>query len=89
MEQSNGVDQVLMMPVRFGLGYDLAAAANAVGITSGKKCYWGGWGGSLILNDLDNRITFTYMMNRMQAGLVGNETSIALIAALNEIVASH
>lgn len=86
--QPHGVDQVLMMPVRFGLGYDLAAATNSVGITSGKKCYWGGWGGSLVLNDLDNRITLTYMMNRMQAGFVGNETSIALIAALNKIVGS-
>jgi hypothetical protein len=27
-----------------------------------------------------------YMMNRMQAGLVGNETSFALIAALGEIL---
>lgn len=86
MEQSNGVDQVLMTPNRFGLGYDLASPNNMVGITSGKRCYWGGWGGSLVINDLDNRITMTYMMNRMQAGLVGNETSIALGAALNDIV---
>jgi hypothetical protein len=28
----------------------------------------------------------TYMMNRMRAGLVGNETSVALIAALNQIL---
>ena len=87
VEQSNGVDQVLMTPNRFGLGYDLASPTNMGGVTSGKKCYWGGWGGSLVINDLDNRITFSYMMNRMQAGLVGNETSIALVAALNEIVA--
>lgn len=86
-EQSNGVDQVLMTHNCFGLGYDLAAPTNMVGITSGKKCYWGGWGGSLVLNDLDNRMTFTYMMNRMQAGLVGNETSLALVAALNNILA--
>jgi len=85
-EQSNGVDQVLMTPNRFGLGYGLAAPDNMAGVTSGKKCYWGGWGGSIILNDLDNKITFSYMMNRMQAGLVGNETSLALLAALTEIL---
>ncbi len=86
-EQWHGVDQVLMVPVRFGLGYCLAAADNPVGVTTGKKCFWGGWGGSIVLNDLDNRITLTYMMNRMQAGLVGNETSGALIAALDAITA--
>ncbi len=86
-EQWHGVDQVLMVPVRFGLGYCLAAADNPIGVTTGKKCFWGGWGGSIVLNDLDNRITLTYMMNRMQAGLVGNETSGALIAALDAITA--
>lgn len=87
-EQSHGVDQVLMVPVRFGLGYCLAAADNPVGVTTGKKCFWGGWGGSIVLNDLDNRITLTYMMNRMQEGLVGNETSMALINALDAITAA-
>ncbi len=86
-EQSHGIDQVLMVPVRFGLGYCLAAADNPVGVTTGKKCFWGGWGGSLVLNDLDNRITMSYMMNRMQEGLVGNETSLALVHALDEITA--
>jgi CubicO group peptidase (beta-lactamase class C family) len=84
-EQSDGVDQVLMFPVRFGLGYALAAPDNPVGITTGRKCYWGGWGGSLVLNDLDHRITIAYMMNRMQAGLLGNETSVQLIEALGRI----
>lgn len=87
-EQSHGIDQVLMFPARFGLGYCLAAEDNPVGVTSGKKCFWGGWGGSIVLNDLDNRITMTYMMNRMQEGLVGNETSVALLAALDAITSN-
>lgn len=85
--QSDGVDMVLGMPVRFGLGYALANPNDALGVTSGRVCYWGGWGGSIILNDLDNKITLSYVMNRMQAGLVGNETSVALGAAIREIVA--
>lgn len=84
-QQSDGVDQVLMFPVRFGLGYALSDPANPVGITSGRKCYWGGWGGSLVLNDLDHGITMTYMMNRMQDGLVGNETSVRLVDELQRI----
>ena len=84
--QSNGVDQVLGMPVTFGLGYALANEADALGINSGQVCYWGGWGGSVVINDLDNRVTMAYMMNRMQPGLVGNETSVGLVAALKEIL---
>jgi CubicO group peptidase (beta-lactamase class C family) len=84
--QSEGVDLVLGMPVSFGLGYAIADANDALGIASGRVCYWGGWGGSIVINDLDNRITMTYMMNRMQAGLVGNETSVALIGKLGELI---
>ena len=81
-EQARGVDMVLGTPVRFGLVYNLANPDDAHGITSGMVCYWGGWGGSIVINDLDNHITMAYMMNRMQDGLVGNQTSAALIDAL-------
>lgn len=84
-EQYDGIDQVLGTHNRFGLHYALAAPENPVGLVSGKQCYWGGWGGSVVVNDLDNKITLAYMMNRMQAGLVGNETSVAMVAAMNEI----
>jgi CubicO group peptidase (beta-lactamase class C family) len=86
-EQARGIDMVLGTPVRFGLVYNLANPDDLAGITSGKVCYWGGWGGSVVLNDLDNRITVSYVMNRMQDGLVGNRTSIALVDALAAITA--
>lgn len=84
--QSTGVDLVLGLPVSFGLGYALADPTDAFGVTSGQVCYWGGWGGSIVINDLDHRITMAYMMNRMQAGLVGNNTSVALYTALRSIL---
>ena len=84
--QSNGIDQVLGLPVSFGLGYALANEDDPLGINSGRVCYWGGWGGSIVINDLDNRVTMAYMMNRMQAGLVGNETSVSLVAALDRLL---
>lgn len=84
--QSSGVDLVLGLPVSFGLGYALAHPDDAYGVTSGRVCYWGGWGGSIVVNDLDHRVTMAYMMNRMQAGLVGNETSVALHATLRSIL---
>lgn len=85
-QQSDGVDLVLGLPLRFGLGYALASPTDAFGVTDGRVCYWGGWGGSIVVNDLDHRVTMAYMMNRMQAGLVGNETSVALYAALRSIL---
>ena len=39
----------------------------------GKICFWGGWGGSLILMDLDRRMTIAYMMNKMGAGIIGSD----------------
>ncbi len=84
--QSDGVDLVLGLPVKFGLGYALANEADSLGIDWGRVCYWGGWGGSVVINDLDNRVTMAYMMNRMQDGLVGNETSTALVAELRSIL---
>ncbi|MGY6500991.1 MAG: serine hydrolase domain-containing protein [Acidimicrobiales bacterium] len=85
--QSDGVDLVLGIPIRYGLGYALAHPDDPMGMTAGQVCYWGGWGGSIVVNDVDNHITVAYMMNRMQAGLVGNETSAALLAAYRAIVA--
>ncbi len=79
--QSDGPDLVLGLPFRFGLGYALPGPNDPAGFTEGRVCYWGGWGGSIIVNDLDNRISVAYMMNRMQDGLLGNDTSLALCDA--------
>ena len=38
-------------------------------------CFWGGWGGSLVITDLDRRMTIAYMMNKMAAGIVGSDRS--------------
>ena len=82
--QAEGTDLALAMPVRFGLGYALAYENDPLGITSGRVCWWCGWGGSVVVNDLDNRVTLAYVMNRMQ-GMVGNETSAGLVAELRRI----
>ena len=77
-EQSNGIDQVLGMPARFGLGYGLETPDRPLGPGA---CFWGGWGGSLCVNDLDNRLTFTYVMNRMGEGTVGDDRGGSLLMA--------
>ena len=46
-----------------------------------RACFWGGWGGSLIVNDLEHRMTVTYVMNRMESGLVGDQRGADLLTA--------
>jgi CubicO group peptidase (beta-lactamase class C family) len=79
-EQSNGMDLVLGVPVRFGIGYALPNEMMPVPADS-RLCFWGGWGGSIVINDLDHRMTLAYMMNRMEAGLVGDTRGFELIIA--------
>ena len=76
-EQSNGTDLCLDIPVRFGIGYGLTSAETPIS-PNANACYWGGWGGSVIVIDVDARLTFAYMMNRMERLLVGDTRGFAL-----------
>jgi CubicO group peptidase (beta-lactamase class C family) len=67
--QADGTDLVLGLPVKFGMGYGLNGADMAIGP---RACYWGGYGGSLIVMDLDTELTVCYVMNRMESGVTGD-----------------
>ncbi len=84
-EQSSGVDQVLFSNVRFGIGYALEAE-NFPTMPDGRLCFWGGWGGSVIINDLDRRMTIAYMMNKMQGDILGNATAAGVVERIYDIV---
>jgi CubicO group peptidase (beta-lactamase class C family) len=58
--QSNGIDLVIGIPFKSGVGYSL--------LPEGRVCCWGGTGGSLVIIDVDRRITFAYVMNKMAPG---------------------
>jgi CubicO group peptidase (beta-lactamase class C family) len=75
-EQSNGPDLVLTVPLRFGMGFGLASETMPMGP---RSCAWGGYGGSLVFNDLDARMTVAYVMNRMEAGLVGDARGASMV----------
>ena len=81
-EQAHGVDLFLGAPIRFGIGYGLPDAASLPYIPEGKVCFWGGWGGSVILMDTDRRLTISYMMNKMQPGIVGSDNADAYVSAI-------
>jgi CubicO group peptidase (beta-lactamase class C family) len=79
--QSDGVDLVLGMPVRFGMGF--AVSSEGMPFHAGPRAFfWGGWGGSLVVNDPAERMTFAYAMNRMGQGTVGDQRSSVLLAAV-------
>lgn len=67
-EQSNGADLVLTSKAKFGIGFALSGVGDGGAgywIPDGKICFWGGWGGSLVICDVDRGMTITYMMNKM------------------------
>jgi CubicO group peptidase (beta-lactamase class C family) len=63
--QASGPDRTLFhMPLTWGIGYQLPGPA-APAIPSGRVAWWTGWGGSIVVNDVDRRTTVAYAMNRM------------------------
>jgi CubicO group peptidase (beta-lactamase class C family) len=79
--QADGVDLVLEAPFRFGIGYALTPTPAVPYLPEGRVAFWGGWGGSLAVMDLDRRLTISYAMNRMASGLLGSERSEAYVRA--------
>ena len=77
-QQSDGVDLVLDAPFRFGIGYCLGSPVVPY-VPEGRTFYWGGWGGSMVVMDLDRRLTISYMMNRMGGGLIGSPRAEAYV----------
>ena len=69
--QAEGRDQVLMSPIKLGVGYGLKSQHTPIS-PNDRACFWGGWGGSLCVNDLEAEMTFAYVMNRMGDGTVGD-----------------
>jgi CubicO group peptidase (beta-lactamase class C family) len=74
--QSDGIDLVLFQHLRFGIGYGLPSPQEAQ-LPDRRIAYWGGWGGSIVLNDVDRGITFAYVMNRMDGAVLGSVRAAA------------
>lgn len=63
--QISGTDLVLGAPATFGLGWALPEPRSMPSVAPGQRCYWGGLGGSVVVNDAERRLTVAYAMNRM------------------------
>jgi CubicO group peptidase (beta-lactamase class C family) len=80
--QADGTDLVLEAPLRFGIGFGLPKPPTFPFIPEGRICFWGGWGGSVAIMDVDRGLTIGYAMNRMAAGVGTSERCIEYVAAV-------
>lgn len=78
--QVEGRDLILGMPARFGMGFGLSG--GVVPFPNPNTIYWGGYGGSLVVIDMDARTTFAYAMNRMAATTQGDMRALGLAMAM-------
>ncbi len=86
-EQCYGKDLVLSVPIRWGLGWGLTSKDMPVG-PNPRTFYWGGWGGSAVIMDLDAKMSFAYVMNRMTSDILGdNRVAGPAIALFSEMMA--
>lgn len=80
-QQIEGTDLVLGVPIAFGLGYGLISDLLPLS-PNRNACFWGGWGGSLVIVDFDARLTIAYVMNRMDPGALGDPRGGSIAAAV-------
>ncbi len=80
-EQFIGDDLVLGMPTRYGMGFGLNHPLEPRTPTQ-DAYYWGGWGGSVAIIDLEKRCSIAYVMNNMANDLMGDERGSNVAAAV-------
>lgn len=74
--QTDGRDLILDIPAQFGLGFAVGS-----GMPNPNTLYWGGYGGSLVIIDLDAHSVLAYTMNRMTGTTTGDERALGLAFA--------
>jgi CubicO group peptidase (beta-lactamase class C family) len=78
--QITGTDLVMGVPARFGMGFGLSG--GLVSTPNPNTIFWGGYGGSLVIIDMDARATFGYAMNKMGMTTTGDMRALGLAMAM-------
>jgi len=91
---TDGIDRVFQIPTAFSAGFmkDSTSATRRIfarptrlrAATAGQASSFGhpGAGGSHAFADLENKISFAYVMNQMEQSLLPNEKSLRLVDAI-------
>jgi hypothetical protein len=84
--QSDGIDLVLGYRLKIGVGYGLPWREVLPFVPEGRVCFGSGAGGSLVIADVDRRITLAYVMNKMHCTGIVEPIAAALVERLYDIV---
>ena len=84
--QISGTDLILGGPVTYGMGFGLPG--EMLPVPNKNTIFWGGYGGSLIVIDMDAHTTFGYAMNKMGGGTVGDVRAFSIISAMWQTLAA-
>lgn len=87
-EQYFGPDAGLGVNMRYGMGFGLTNPELPISPNE-RAFFWGGWGGSLAVIDLDSQMSFAYVMNRMAPSLVGDTRAAGILMAAHMAVAEQ
>ncbi len=85
-EQTRGTDLVMDIPIVFGMGFGINDPSFPVS-PNPRAFFWGGWGGSLAVIDLDAKLSIAYVMNRMDADLMGDVRARNIVAGVYRALA--
>ena len=71
--QSKGMDRVMGIPINWGIGFALPPIRLVPLLPAGSRvCFWGGYGGSMTVIDLERRMTVSFVMNKLDGGILGS-----------------
>lgn len=77
--QIEGNDKILGIPVRYGLGFGLPG--GVANFPNPNTIFWGGYGGSLAVIDMDQHATYAYVMNKMAPTTTGDLRAFGMLMA--------
>jgi CubicO group peptidase (beta-lactamase class C family) len=80
-EQCYKTDLTLMEPIKWGLGWGINCPERHIS-PNPRSFYWSGAGGSVVIMDLDARLSYAYVMNKMEPGVAVKARSLKLSEAL-------
>jgi CubicO group peptidase (beta-lactamase class C family) len=75
--QAEGPDLLLMLPVRFGIGFGLSTP-SAPAVPDGAA-WWTGYGGAIVVNDPARRTTVAYVPNKLADHMVSSPRTDAYV----------
>ena len=86
VEQAHNVDLVLGARMRMGTGFGLMNDLIPLS-PNPRSFFWGGYGGSMAIIDMDARMTVSYVMNKMGSSLTGDLRGAMLVFAAYQSLA--